>query len=73
MDGDTAPIHEIIQLKNDYQARLLVDEAHSIGLFGESGNGWVNEKGILNEVDILLVPFGKAFGLSGQCFYQTKN
>ena len=73
MDGDTAPIHEIIQLKNDYQARLLVDEAHSIGLFGEGGNGWVNEKGILNEVDILLVPFGKAFGLSGAMFLSNQE
>ena len=65
MDGDTAPMRDIIQLKKEYNARVLVDEAHSIGLYGDNGNGWLNEHGWINDVDILLCPFGKAFGLSG--------
>ena len=65
MDGDTVPIKDMIQLKNEYNAKLIVDEAHSIGLYGVGGNGWINEQGCLSGVDIVLVAFGKAFGLSG--------
>ena len=65
MDGDTVPINEIIQLKNKYNAMLIVDEAHSIDCMARGGSGWINEQGYLSDVDIVLVAFGKAFGLSG--------
>ncbi|MEK9727987.1 MAG: 8-amino-7-oxononanoate synthase [Candidatus Margulisiibacteriota bacterium] len=65
MDGDEAPIEEIIEFKKMYNATLIVDEAHSIGLYGNGGNGWLNKKQFIDSVDIVLVPFGKAFGLTG--------
>lgn len=65
MDGDMAPLQAIIELKKQYQATLIVDEAHSIGLYGNGGNGWVNHHNALDDVDIVLLAFGKSFGLSG--------
>ena len=65
MDGDTCPIQDIIRLKNQYQAILVVDEAHSIGCYGQNGNGWLNAQGVIESVDIVLLTFGKAFGLCG--------
>lgn len=65
MDGDMPPLQAIIELKKKYQATLIVDEAHSIGLYGKAGNGWVNHCNALDDVDIVLLAFGKTFGLSG--------
>lgn len=73
MDGDVAPIHQIIQLKHAYNAKLIVDEAHSIGLYGHKGNGWINRHNCLQDVDILLVTFGKSFGLSGAMMLTTQS
>ncbi len=65
MDGDMSPLLAIIELKKQYQATLIVDEAHSIGLYGNGGNGWVNQHNGLDDVDVMLLAFGKSFGLSG--------
>jgi 8-amino-7-oxononanoate synthase len=65
MDGDEAPIADLIRLKQQYGAQLMVDEAHSMGLYGRGGNGWVNHHGVLSGVDAIMMPLGKAFGLSG--------
>tara|TARA_Y100000591_G_scaffold333412_1_gene377603 strand:- start:10336 stop:11424 length:1089 start_codon:yes stop_codon:yes gene_type:complete len=65
MDGDMSPLLAIIELKKQYQATLIVDEAHSIGLYGNGGNGWVNQHSGLDDVDVMLLAFGKSFGLSG--------
>lgn len=73
MDGDEAPIHDIIELKTKYNATLLVDEAHSIGLYGDGGNGWLNQHQVMPQIDIILIPFGKAFGLSGAMFVSNKH
>lgn len=72
MDGDEAPLQEIIAIKQLFHAQLIVDEAHSIGIFGSNGNGWCNSNNLLDDVDILLVPFGKAFGLSGAMAVGTR-
>lgn len=63
MDGDTAPLTKIAALSKKYQSLLMVDDAHGIGLLGESGKGSCNQFGI--KPDILIVTFGKAFGCSG--------
>ena len=73
MDGDEALIHDIIDLKKEYNATLLVDEAHSIGLYGDGGNGWINNKGLMKHIDVVLIPFGKAFGLSGAMLISSKQ
>ena len=63
MEGTIAPIKKIAQLCNEYKARLLVDEAHAIGILGDSGRGL--SYGIKNGISIISGTFGKAFGGGG--------
>lgn len=65
MDGDLAPLREINALCNEFGALLIVDEAHSGGIFGENGTGLCSELGIGNDVFIRLFTFGKAYGAHG--------
>lgn len=65
MDGDTAPLIEINRLCEEYEALLVVDEAHSGGFFGDEGRGMCQELGILDSVFIRLFTFGKAYGAHG--------
>jgi 8-amino-7-oxononanoate synthase len=63
MDGDQAPLSQISSLTNQYDSWLVVDDAHGIGVLGDKGAGSCNAAQI--SPDILVVTFGKAFGLSG--------
>lgn len=63
MDGDYADLHALRELCDRYDAALMVDEAHSIGIRGPQGGGYCAELGI--KPDILVGTLGKAFGLSG--------
>ncbi len=65
MDGDTAPLAEIIRLCKKYRALLIVDEAHGTGVFGDKGEGLVAALGLENEVYACIHTFGKALGLHG--------
>ncbi|MBD29034.1 MAG: 8-amino-7-oxononanoate synthase [Verrucomicrobiaceae bacterium] len=65
MDGDSSPILEIIKLKKKYKALLLVDEAHSFGIYGDKGKGIVNSIGLQNDVDFIIATFGKSAGAAG--------
>ena len=65
MDGDSSPILEIIKLKKIYKTLLLVDEAHSFGIYGDKGKGIVNSKGLQNDVDFIIATFGKSAGAAG--------
>ncbi len=65
MDGDFAPLRDIVALKQKYDFALIVDEAHSIGLYGEQGQGICAELGILSDVDALMMTFGKALAGAG--------
>lgn len=65
MDGDIAPLVEINALCKEYDALLIVDEAHSGGVFGEEGKGLCSELGISESVFIRLFTFGKAYGAHG--------
>ncbi|MHC4987160.1 MAG: aminotransferase class I/II-fold pyridoxal phosphate-dependent enzyme, partial [Planctomycetota bacterium] len=65
MDGDVANLRELVELKNRYNAILIVDEAHSLGCFGPTGAGLCEQKGILDEVDIIVAPLGKAVAATG--------
>lgn len=62
MDGDIADIKKLIEIKNKYNAILIIDEAHSIGIFGENGFGFCES---YPEVDLVLSPFGKAIASYG--------
>ncbi len=63
MDGDRAPLAELHQLARDHHSWLLVDDAHGVGVCGEQGRGSCQQQGVKPE--LLIVTFGKAFGLSG--------
>lgn len=65
MDGDQAPLRELVSLKQEYGAMLMVDEAHSGGIYGERGEGLCHELGLQNEVDVHMGTFSKSFGVYG--------
>ena len=65
MDGDLAPLKEIVTLTEHHGAMLMVDEAHATGIFGESGSGLVQELGLSDRVAIQMGTFSKALGSFG--------
>jgi 8-amino-7-oxononanoate synthase len=67
MDGDTAPIKEIIKLSKKYKAQIIIDEAHGTGVIGEKGNGLVCELGLENDFFARIYTFGKGMGVHGAC------
>jgi 8-amino-7-oxononanoate synthase len=65
MDGDVAPLNEIVALKDKYGAWLLVDEAHATGLFGRHRRGLCEEMGVSERVEAQMGTLGKALGSAG--------
>lgn len=65
MEGDTANIPEIVRLAKKYNATIMVDEAHGIGVFGEGGRGLVNHYGLTDDVDLIMGTFSKSFASLG--------
>ncbi|HEX4351101.1 MAG TPA: 8-amino-7-oxononanoate synthase [Verrucomicrobiae bacterium] len=65
MDGDTAPLKEIVALKEKYGAWLMVDEAHATGIIGQNGRGLADELGVSSRIEIQMGTLGKALGTSG--------
>ena len=65
MDGDTAPLREIVALKEKYGAWLMVDEAHATGLYGTNHRGLAEQLGVSNHIEIQMGTLGKALGASG--------
>jgi 8-amino-7-oxononanoate synthase len=65
MDGDVAPLAEIVELAHASGARVAVDEAHAIGTYGPGGRGVLAEQGLEGEVDAIVATLGKALGSYG--------
>jgi 8-amino-7-oxononanoate synthase len=65
MDGDVAPLAEIVELARRYDARVMVDDAHGTGTIGPDGRGSVAAAGLEDEVDVLVGTLGKSLGSYG--------
>ena len=65
MDGDLAPLHTIAELCTQYNAQLIVDEAHATGVYGTHGQGLVHSMGLQQQVFARVHTFGKALGCHG--------
>ncbi len=68
MLGDQAPLRELSKVSKAYDAFVLVDEAHSIGVFGETGRGVAQEQGVEDQIDFIVGTFSKSVGtIGGYC------
>lgn len=65
MEGDVCNLPDIVDLAHKYDACVMVDEAHSIGVFGEGGRGVCNHFGLADEVDLIMGTFSKSFASLG--------
>jgi 8-amino-7-oxononanoate synthase len=65
MEGDLARLPEIVELKKQHGARLLVDDAHGLGVFGENGRGSAEHFGLEHEVDLVMGTFSKSLATVG--------
>lgn len=65
MEGDLCDLPKIIELKEKYGARVLVDEAHSVGVLGENGRGTAEYFGLEEKVDLIMGTFSKSFATIG--------
>ncbi len=62
MDGLVAPLDKICDLAEQYDALVMIDECHAAGFIGETGRGTLEEKGVLDRIDIITGTLGKALG-----------
>ena len=65
MEGDVAKLPEIVALAKKYDASVMVDEAHGIGVFGRGGRGTCDHFGVTNDVDLIMGTFSKSFASLG--------
>jgi 8-amino-7-oxononanoate synthase len=65
MEGDLAPLPEIVRLKKKYNASIYVDEAHGLGVFGKNGRGVCDHFGVTDDIDIIMGTFSKSLASIG--------
>lgn len=65
MEGDIADVPKLVELKKKYNARLMIDDAHGIGVMGKNGRGVAEHFGLEDEVDIVMGTFSKSFASLG--------
>jgi len=73
MAGDQGLLKEIVELKNNYEFRLFVDDAHGIGTLGETGAGAGEEQGVQDDIDVYFGTFAKAFASIGGFISAEEN
>lgn len=65
MEGDVADVKKIVELAKKYDASVMIDEAHGIGVFGEGGRGVCHAQGVAQDVDLIMGTFSKSFASLG--------
>lgn len=65
MEGDIAPLPRMVELCEKYNASLMVDDAHGLGVMGDCGRGTANHFGLTDKVDLIMGTFSKSFGSLG--------
>ena len=73
MDGDRAPLKELVELKEKYNCQIMVDEAHATGVFGPNGSGAVEEEKLSPQVDLIMGTFSKALAGFGAYLAASKS
>jgi glycine C-acetyltransferase len=73
MDGDIAPLPEILDLAQEFGAKVMVDEAHGTGVFGAHGRGSAEHFGLEGKIDLVMGTFSKALASSGAFLASSKE
>ena len=73
MDGDRAPLRQIVELKKRFDALLMLDEAHAVGVIGANGRGLASAENLNEDVDVQMGTLSKALGASGGYICGSRN
>jgi 8-amino-7-oxononanoate synthase len=73
MDGDLAPLKELVALRQKYSFFIVLDEAHSFGVYGENGKGLASEMGVLEHIDVMMFNFSKSLAMQGGVIVGPSN
>lgn len=73
MSGDIAKLPELVALKKKYNARLMVDDAHGVGMLGKNGRGTASHFGLTDEVDVIMTTFSKSLASLGGCMAANED
>ncbi|MFH0731555.1 MAG: 8-amino-7-oxononanoate synthase [Candidatus Omnitrophota bacterium] len=73
MDGDIAPLKDLVSIKEEYNCQIMIDEAHATGVFGDSGSGIAEKENLTDSIDLIMGTFSKALGSFGAYLACSKN